>query len=162
MTYEFNPVTYEFIHPAKCMNSYVSDPCLVYKQNGHSQRRWGGGWGNAATIASHFGPGLKSQPGCKSFFANFCTNSYKNCYTNCILRIRTRCGFCINSYIFFFVRIHTKIVIQIVYYEFVHGVVFVPIHTFFYTNCIVRIHTTSRTYQFVCYNSTFYTTGFFA
>jgi hypothetical protein len=21
----------------KCMNSYVSDPCLVYKQNGHSQ-----------------------------------------------------------------------------------------------------------------------------
>jgi hypothetical protein len=21
-----------------------------------------------ATIASHFGPGLKSQPGCKSFF----------------------------------------------------------------------------------------------
>jgi hypothetical protein len=43
-----------------------------------------------------------------------------------------------------FVRIHTKIVIQIVYYEFVHGVVFVPIHTFFYTNCIVRIHTTSR------------------
>jgi hypothetical protein len=45
---------------------------------------------------------------------------------------------------FFFVRIHTKIVIQIVYCEFVHGVVFVPIHTFFNTNCIVRIHTTSR------------------
>ncbi len=51
MTYEFihpyefmYPVTYEFIHPAKCMNSYVSNPCLVYKQNGHSQRRWGGGW----------------------------------------------------------------------------------------------------------------------
>jgi len=43
-----------------------------------------------------------------------------------------------------FVRIHTKIVIQTVYYEFVHCVVFVPIHTFFYTNCIVRIHTTSR------------------
>ncbi len=26
------------------MNSYVSDPCLVYKQNGHSQSMWGGGW----------------------------------------------------------------------------------------------------------------------
>ena len=49
----------------------------------------GGGWCNAATIASHFGPGLKSQPGCNLFFTNFCTNSYKNCYTNCILRIRT-------------------------------------------------------------------------
>ncbi len=43
-----------------------------------------------------------------------------------------------------FVQIHTKIVIQIVYYEIVQGVVFVPIHTFFYTNCIVRIHTTRR------------------
>ena len=41
------------------------------------------------------------------FFANFCTNSYKRIYT---------------------------IVIQIVQYEFVHDVVFVPIHTFFYTN----------------------------
>jgi hypothetical protein len=50
------------------------------------------------------------------FFTNFCTNSYK--------------------------RIHT-IVIQIVQYEFVHGVVFVPIHTFF-IRIIVRIHTTSR------------------
>ena len=40
-----------------------------------------------------------------------------------------------------FVRIHTKIVIQIVYYEIVQGVVFVPIHTIFYMNCIVRIHT---------------------
>jgi hypothetical protein len=42
-------------------------------------------------------------------------------------------------FLLIFVRIHTKIVIQIVYYEFVHGVVFVPIHTFF-----TRIHTTSR------------------
>jgi hypothetical protein len=57
-------------------------------------------YGGGGTIKSHFGPGLKSQPGCNSFFANFCTNSYKNCYTNCILRIRTRCGFCTNSYIF--------------------------------------------------------------
>ena len=30
--YEFRyPVTHEFIHLAQCMNSYVSDPCLVYK-----------------------------------------------------------------------------------------------------------------------------------
>ncbi len=37
-------------------------------------------------------------------------NSY-NCYTNCIVRIRTRCGFCTNSYIFYMnciVRIHTR------------------------------------------------------
>ena len=39
-----------------------------------------------------------------------------------------------------FVPIHT-IVIQIVQYAFVHGVVFVPIQIIFYTNCIVRIHT---------------------
>ena len=41
----------------------------------------------------------------------YSTNSYKmwflyqftyNCYTNCIVRIRTRCGFCTNSYIFLF------------------------------------------------------------
>jgi hypothetical protein len=31
----------------------------------------GCGRSGAATIASHIGPGLKSQPGCKSFFANF-------------------------------------------------------------------------------------------
>jgi hypothetical protein len=41
------------------------------------------------------------------FLTNFCTNSYK--------------------------RIHT-IVIQIVQYEFIRGVVFVPIHTFFIRN----------------------------
>ena len=37
-------------------------------------------------------------------------NSY-NCYTNCIVGIRTRCGFCTNSYIFYMnciVRIHTR------------------------------------------------------
>ena len=56
------------------------------------------------TIASHIGPGLKFQPGFFFFSANFCTNSCK--------------------------RIHT-IVIQIVYYEFVHGMMFVPIRTFF-------------------------------
>jgi len=34
--YEFiSPMTYEFIRPSQCMNSYVSDPCLVYKENGH-------------------------------------------------------------------------------------------------------------------------------
>ena len=38
----------------------------------------------------------------------FCTNSY-DCYANCIVRIRIQCGFCTNSYNF-------------------------------YTNCIVRIH----------------------
>ncbi len=62
------------------------------------------------------------------FFQRFYTNSYKwnstvwflyefiqynsyNCYTNCIVRIRTRCGFCTNSYIFYMnciVRIHTR------------------------------------------------------
>ncbi len=62
VTYEFihpydfmYPVTCEFIHPyefiypvtydsyirQKCMNSYVSDPCLVYNQNGHCWRWWG-------------------------------------------------------------------------------------------------------------------------
>jgi hypothetical protein len=58
---------------------------------------------------------LKSQPGF-NFFTNFCTNSYKQIYTidtNCVVQIRTQCGFCTNSDIFF-------------------------------TNCIVRIHTTSR------------------
>jgi hypothetical protein len=38
------------------------------------------------------------------------TNSY-NCYTNCTVRIRTRCGFCTNSYNFYtncIVRIHTR------------------------------------------------------
>jgi len=50
--YEFMyPVTYESIHPAQCMNSYVSDPCLVYEQNGHWKRWWGGD-GVTATIAS--------------------------------------------------------------------------------------------------------------
>jgi hypothetical protein len=57
MTYEFihpcefiYPVTYEFIYPAKCMNSYVSDPCLVYKMATHG----GGGvvGGVTATIAT--------------------------------------------------------------------------------------------------------------
>ena len=41
----------------------------------------------------------------------FCTNSY-NCYTNCIVRLRTRCGFCTNSYNFYtncIVRIHTRL-----------------------------------------------------
>ena len=43
------------------------------------------------------------------FFTNFCTNSY-NCYTNCVVRIRTQSGFCTNSYISYtncIVRIHT-------------------------------------------------------
>ena len=50
--YEFiYPVTYEFIDPAQCMNSYVSDPCLVYKKmatNGEG----GVVGGLTATIAS--------------------------------------------------------------------------------------------------------------
>ena len=49
------------------------------------------------------GPRLKTQPG-YNFFTIFCTTSFK--------------------------QIHT-IVIQIVYYEFVHNVVVVPIHTIF-------------------------------
>ncbi len=31
----------------------------------------------------------------------FCTNSY-NCYANCIVRIRIQCGFCTNSYKFLY------------------------------------------------------------
>ncbi len=68
---------------------------------------------DTATIASAIlVPGLNHNLD-TIFFTNFCTNSYK--------------------------RIHT-IVIQIVYYEFVHDVVFVPIHTIF-IRIIVRIHT---------------------
>jgi hypothetical protein len=55
--YEFiSPVTYEFIHPAQCMNSYVSNPCLEMATDG------GGGVvdGVTATIAARIGPGFKS------------------------------------------------------------------------------------------------------
>jgi len=62
----------------------------------------GGGW----VVDGRHSDNCKRNigPVLKSCFANFCTNSNK--------------------------RIHT-IVIQIVWYEFVHGVVFVPIHTTF-------------------------------
>jgi len=47
----------------------------------------------------------------QNFFTNFCTNSYKQIHTiiQIIVRIRTQCGFCTNSYIFYtncIVRIH--------------------------------------------------------
>jgi len=62
--YEFIfPVTYEFIHPAQCMNSYVSDPCLVYKKMATDR---GGGvvGGVTATIERNIGPWFKSpKPG---------------------------------------------------------------------------------------------------
>ena len=47
------------------------------------------GWWMAetATIASHIGPGLKSQPGFFFFFANFCTNSYKRIHTIVLPRL---------------------------------------------------------------------------
>ena len=32
----------------------------------------------------------------------YCEFVHGVCYTNCILRIRTRCGFCTNSYIFLY------------------------------------------------------------
>jgi hypothetical protein len=40
----------------------------------------GGGVVDGVTIASHIGPGLKSQTGF-FFFTNFCTNSYKRIHT---------------------------------------------------------------------------------
>ena len=50
-------MTYEFIHPAQCMNSYVSDPYLVYKQNGHWQRGRGGGWSDCDNCVLILVPG---------------------------------------------------------------------------------------------------------
>ena len=48
------------------------------------------------------------------------TNSY-NCYKNCIVRIRTRCGFCTNSYNFYtncIVRIRTRCDFFILFFVF--------------------------------------------
>jgi len=61
------------------------------------------------------GPGLKSQPGnnfFRKFLYEFIQMNSDNCYTNCIVRIRTQCGFCTNSYncyINWIVRIHTRL-----------------------------------------------------
>ena len=41
---------------------------LRYKKNGHWRRGRGGGWKSATISSVDIGPGLKSQPGCKSFF----------------------------------------------------------------------------------------------
>jgi len=50
--YEFiYPMTYEFVHLAQCMNSYVSDPCLVYKKMA-TDGGGGGVGGVTATIAN--------------------------------------------------------------------------------------------------------------
>ena len=61
---------------ARRMNLYIShfsDGVLfsystVYKKNGHWRRGRGGGWQSATISSADIGPGLKSQPGCKSFF----------------------------------------------------------------------------------------------
>jgi hypothetical protein len=69
----------------------------------------------------NIGPRLKSPPGSIFFAIQICTqcgflyefikmNSY-NCYTNCIVRKLSRCGFHTNSYNFYtnsIVRIHTR------------------------------------------------------
>jgi len=66
--YKFiSPVTYEFIHPALYMNSYVSDPCLVYKQNGRWRRGQGGGWSDCDDYEHDICLWFKSPPGCKLF-----------------------------------------------------------------------------------------------
>ncbi len=77
MTYEFihpyefiYPVTNEFIHPAKCIYSYVSNPCSVYKQNGHSQRRWGGEWSDHTDCDRKLVPGSNPQNLDTIFLAN--------------------------------------------------------------------------------------------
>ena len=54
------------------MNLYIShfsDGVLILRYINKMGTNGGGGVvDGVATIASHFGPGLKSQPGCKSFF----------------------------------------------------------------------------------------------
>jgi len=65
---------------------------------------------------------------------NFGTNSYRLIhtiiFTNCIIRIRTRCGFCTNSY-----NCYTNCIVRIRTWR---G--FCTNSDNFYTNCIVRIH----------------------
>ena len=57
-------------------------------------------------------PGWNPNPDANLFFTNFYMNSYKQIniiVIQIVLRIRTRCGFCTNSYIFYtncIVRIH--------------------------------------------------------
>ncbi len=64
-------MTYEFIHPAQCMNSYVSDPCLVHKKIGHWWRWWGGEWSDRGDCECHIGPWFKSpKPGYIFVLAN--------------------------------------------------------------------------------------------
>ena len=64
--YEFiSPVTYVFMHT----NSYVSDPCLVYKKWRLAEEV--GKWmADSDDCERHFGPWFKSPPG-YMFFANF-------------------------------------------------------------------------------------------
>jgi len=67
--------------------------------------------------------GLRGEP---PFFQTFFFAVPSNAFIRIHISGIRQCGFCTNSYNI----IHT-IVIEIVKYEFVHDVVFVPIHTFF-------------------------------
>ena len=57
-------------HSNEIVQSHFSDGVLIVWYINKMGTTGGGGvvGYHAATIASHFGPGLKSQPGCKSFF----------------------------------------------------------------------------------------------
>ncbi len=74
-------VTCEFVH----MNSYVSDPCLVYKKMATADGGGGGGgWSNRDGYERHIGPWFKSpKPG------YICLANLANCFVAVFLAIST-------------------------------------------------------------------------
>ena len=52
------------------MNSHVSDPCLVYKQNGHCKWWWGGGEVTRMIVSMILVPGSNPQNLDTIFLAN--------------------------------------------------------------------------------------------
>ncbi len=77
-------MTYEFIHPAQCMNSYVSDPCLVYKKM--ATDGGGGGMGGVTMLRTPYWS-LVQIP--KTWMQFFLANYLPNFHVAAILAIST-------------------------------------------------------------------------
>jgi hypothetical protein len=95
-------------HTDEFVQSHFSDGTLIVRYINKMGTNGGGGVVDGVALRrlqAILVPGWNPNPDANLFFTNFCTNSYKQIHTidtNSVVRIRTRCGLCTNSYIFLY------------------------------------------------------------